>query len=511
MRFKVIYSFFGVVLDFGSKSKNKRRFDKIIPSIILLSLFSFSGFAQNYQSIEEVNKACTQLGFSGDEEAEIAVDNILAQLGLFRNFTIQECPEINNAVAKNIDVGSGQKERFILYDKEFFTRIEDKAANDWAAISVLAHEIGHHLNGHALNDQGSNHKWELEADEFSGFVLARMGSTLQDAQSAISTLKLEKATRTHPAKADRLKAIEKGWTRGSGKTVVATVILEEKKEEEKIEEEVEIIEEDITVNDIKESINVAEDDKKLLAQKILSNHIVAIGGEENIIKIKTLYNKIEAVNSLKVSGKDINYESDMEIIYLSPNKFVNEFDLNGTTHYNLNLEGKSYIRTSKKEAWKFQSYNEIMKNQSSYVTEYGLLVNNEDVRYSGIENFEGVSCYAIMLPERNSDQEQDLFSMKMNIKSVNYYNIETGLLVGTKSDSHTITHYKENSEYLKDTDVHTESLNIFSDYKRFNGVLFPTKFTMIIDSELSKIKVVMNYIEIKVNPEINPNDFRVTN
>jgi TPR repeat protein len=182
----------------------------------LFFVLTIASNAQNYQSIDEVNDACSQLGFSSDEDAQIAVDNILEVLGLYRNFSIQQCPNINNAIAKNIDIGSGHKERFILYDKNFFNRIEDKAENNWAAVSILAHEIGHHLNGHALNDEGSSHKWELEADEFSGFVLKRMGSTLVDAQSAISTLKLEKATRTHPAKADRLEAIEKGWVNAGG-------------------------------------------------------------------------------------------------------------------------------------------------------------------------------------------------------------------------------------------------------------------------------------------------------
>ena len=84
-----------------------------LASIIIIA-FTLVCNAQNYQSIEDVNEACSQLGFSGDEDAEIAVDNILAQIGMFRNFIIQECPDINNAVAKNIDVGSGHKERYIL-------------------------------------------------------------------------------------------------------------------------------------------------------------------------------------------------------------------------------------------------------------------------------------------------------------------------------------------------------------------------------------------------------------
>jgi TPR repeat protein len=50
--------------------------------------------------------------------------------------------------------------------------------------------------------------------------LAKMGATLEEAQSAIQTLKYEKATSTHPAKKDRLVAIEKGWNKGKGNKLV---------------------------------------------------------------------------------------------------------------------------------------------------------------------------------------------------------------------------------------------------------------------------------------------------
>ncbi|MDO6596699.1 hypothetical protein Q4512_07215 [Oceanihabitans sp. 2_MG-2023] len=185
----------------------------MIKKLTLIGLFFTNiAFSQNYQTTEEIDNACAQLGFMADEEAEIAVDRILEQIGLFRNFVLQQCPDINNAVAKNIKTSTGDVMRYILYDNDFFNRINDKAANDWAAISILAHEIGHHLNGHSLNNKGSNHKYELEADYFSGLSLAKMGATLEQAQSAINTLKYEKATRTHPAKKDRLLQIEKGWS-----------------------------------------------------------------------------------------------------------------------------------------------------------------------------------------------------------------------------------------------------------------------------------------------------------
>ena len=143
---------------------------------ILVLLFCFGSNAQNYETVDEINEVCNLLGLGSDEDASNQIEEILGKVGLFSNFEIAECPGINNAIAKNIDLGNGKKGRYIIYDAAFFEKISKKASNDWAATSILAHEIGHHLNGHALNDEGSNHKWELEADEFSGFVLARMGS-----------------------------------------------------------------------------------------------------------------------------------------------------------------------------------------------------------------------------------------------------------------------------------------------------------------------------------------------
>jgi hypothetical protein len=76
---------------------------------------------------------------------------------------------------------------------------------------VLAHEIGHHLNGHTVTSSGSQPSLELEADEFSGFVLRKMGASLTEAQAAMKTLASVNSSRTHPGQYDRLASIEKGW------------------------------------------------------------------------------------------------------------------------------------------------------------------------------------------------------------------------------------------------------------------------------------------------------------
>ena len=264
--------------------------------IIALIGLSHSTFSQNFKTVEDVNTTCNVTSEESDSSAKESIQEILSVVGLFPNFKVQQCPKINNALAKNVTNDLGNKERFILYDNEFFNRITQQTRNDWSAISILAHEVGHHLNGHALNDEGSNHKWELDADEFSGFVLARMGSSLEDAQSAVNSLKNENATATHPAKSDRLAAVAKGWKRGSGKLVSNVVITEE---------DIKKAEEDPSSP---EPSNIVDSENKKLAQKVLAKYVEAIGGEENILKIRSLRTVMSNYMTSECNGKRNYYQ-----------------------------------------------------------------------------------------------------------------------------------------------------------------------------------------------------------
>ena len=57
---------------------------------------------------------------------------------------------------------------------------------------------------------------EIEADEFSGFVLSKMGATLSQAQEAIALISsyADDTYSTHPSKDKRLAAIERGYNKG---------------------------------------------------------------------------------------------------------------------------------------------------------------------------------------------------------------------------------------------------------------------------------------------------------
>jgi len=109
----------------------------------------------------------------------------------------------------------------ILYNPDFFEEIASDSGTDWAAVSVLAHELGHHHYGHVVEGvrgypTAVSRRHELEADYFSGYVLAKLGTTLQEAQAAQRTYFDEHATSTHPASPERLVAIAAGWSDAQG-------------------------------------------------------------------------------------------------------------------------------------------------------------------------------------------------------------------------------------------------------------------------------------------------------
>ncbi len=146
-------------------------------------------------------------GSAATDDAQEIINDIIATVGLKANFEIRAA-NISNAAATNY---AGK--RFIVYDPAFIRKLNEAAGNRWASVSILAHEIGHHLNGHTLTNSGSQPGLELEADEFAGFVMQKMGASIQQAQTALKLAADYKPSLTHPGQQDRLLAIQKGWNR----------------------------------------------------------------------------------------------------------------------------------------------------------------------------------------------------------------------------------------------------------------------------------------------------------
>ena len=154
-----------------------------------------------------------------DLQTELALERILSVIGLPQNFKLISCNNIENCVAATYN---GKK--YILYDKAFMNIILNNT-NAWTQISILAHEIGHHVHDHTSDVIMYEYKdvqyptlqekrtRELEADEFSGFVMYKLGATLEQSQQAIKLLSTnaDDTYSTHPSKNKRLKAIERGY------------------------------------------------------------------------------------------------------------------------------------------------------------------------------------------------------------------------------------------------------------------------------------------------------------
>jgi len=137
-------------------------------------------------------------------------------VGLKPRFELMATSQVQNAAA----VVYGGK-RYLLYNPRFVSEVNRAGRTDWAGISILAHEMGHHLNGHTLRPGGSNPADELEADEFSGFVLRKMGASLAQAQAGMAVVSDEQASPTHPGRSTRLKAIGEGWQRANQQIVAS--------------------------------------------------------------------------------------------------------------------------------------------------------------------------------------------------------------------------------------------------------------------------------------------------
>lgn len=179
-------------LDFGAKLASRESF--AVPSM--------SGC--NFVEVEEAIGIIVEQPSARQKNQ---ISEILNFSGLPSNFHILKSKDaISNAFAATI-----QNHRVIIFDENLLKNVEQGSTEYWSSMSILAHEIGHHLAGHTLTAEGSNHQTEQEADRFSGFVLFKMGASLEEAKYALDQIGNEADTRSHPSKEKRKNYIEEGW------------------------------------------------------------------------------------------------------------------------------------------------------------------------------------------------------------------------------------------------------------------------------------------------------------
>lgn len=134
--------------------------------------------------------------------------------------TVYTLPVTNTNV--NVEICPGDR-NYIVYNADWIRSLYNETKNRWVLYAVMAHEIGHYVRGHQHTRVGSKPDIELEADEYAGEVLAKMGASLDDAQAAYKSdrMRSETATHTHPPVNDRLRAVKAGWSRIAGRNVAS--------------------------------------------------------------------------------------------------------------------------------------------------------------------------------------------------------------------------------------------------------------------------------------------------
>lgn len=192
----------------------------IFITVLIIPQFSLSQSTLDYGNEINYVKLCNYVqsnSFSSNNEAETILDQILRTVGAEKRFVLKPCNNINNAVALQL---SGI--RYIFYDPDFIKNIS--SGESWVKFFVLAHEVGHHINGHVvdINSFGTknislNEKrlQELESDKFAGFVLSKLGASLKQTLAAVSQFSNSDDTySTHPNRDKRLLAIQEGFNKG---------------------------------------------------------------------------------------------------------------------------------------------------------------------------------------------------------------------------------------------------------------------------------------------------------
>jgi len=183
-------------------------------SILPILLWTFTLFAQepitilngcNFEGDETEKEYYT---FEASNEADKIVKRILDGTDVSHESIIVKEANVKNALASTVD-----KRRYILYSTAFLEKFKGDAKTKWAAYTVLAHEIGHHLNGHDFSEKDPKlrRKMELQADRFAGGVCRTLGATLEEALAGMESMQLEGETATHPPKSARTAAIANGW------------------------------------------------------------------------------------------------------------------------------------------------------------------------------------------------------------------------------------------------------------------------------------------------------------
>jgi len=102
--------------------------------------------------------------------------------------------------------------RLIIADQLFLNKVNRNSKTQWGAISIISHEIGHHIAGFTRRELQIDS--ELDADYWSGFTLQKLGASKEASIKCMMIFGSDQDSETHPNKNRRAAAILQGWNDG---------------------------------------------------------------------------------------------------------------------------------------------------------------------------------------------------------------------------------------------------------------------------------------------------------
>ena len=172
--------------------------------LLVLGMIANAAAASNEDTVKpEASLSRTLL-----PQAAQDIENICALL---------EMPALSTQKTNTPRVSVTTQEGAVVYNPYFLTNAA-YWGGPWAPIGLLAREVGRLAAPQTSCLQGDGHGLpeNQKADFVAGFVLGRMGASLQEALQAVGDAALPGAIESDPA-AEEPPAVERGWRRGQSK------------------------------------------------------------------------------------------------------------------------------------------------------------------------------------------------------------------------------------------------------------------------------------------------------
>lgn len=161
--------------------------------------------------------------FMTEQDVSRLITDMLDRIDIRNRFLIVACRQIENCQAT---LYKGKP--YILYNPDFLDEVKRMnfsstdirmPTRNWETLTILAHELGHHVNNHLLNPHpdATQREMELEADEFAGAMICRMGGSREQALAAYLS-QPERGSYEHPGRQQRLDAVTRGWDKVRART-----------------------------------------------------------------------------------------------------------------------------------------------------------------------------------------------------------------------------------------------------------------------------------------------------